>query len=246
MKLALPPRHKLSREEQRSLRGHLVLLKRLGFTSPVIFDVGAHEGTVSRAYYTHSQRLGLLPEIWAFEPAEQSYQTLVREVPGLRGHRNVALGTSVGSGTLNSYTDNTANSLLAIDQRVVAISGNYRAVPAAQVAISTLDVETGLAGCTPNLVKIDVQGSELDVLRGGEMVVRGLGGHVAPALVVVEFTVATCYENQTLLHELLAFMAQARYRLWSIDRTVATQAGNLYFGDLCFVSEESYERLGAI
>lgn len=246
MKIPRTPRHKLSRDEKRSLLGHLVLLKRLGLISPVIFDVGAHEGTVSAVYSKQSRRLGLDPEIWAFEPAERAYHTLVREVPGLRGYRNVALGTSVGSGTLNSFTDNTVNSLLAIDQRVVAISGNYTAVAPDQVAISTLDVETGLAGSSPDLVKIDVQGSELDVLRGGETVLRGLGGHVAPALVVVEFTVATQYGNQTALHELLGFMNQASYCLWSIDRTVPAKAGNLYFGDLCFVSEASYERLGAI
>lgn len=241
-----PLRHKLSRDEKRAYRGHLVLLQRLGIISPVVFDVGAHEGTVSMAYLTQSQRLGLVPEIWAFEPAEMAYETLVREVPGLRGYRNVALGTSVGIGTLNSFTDNTVNSLLAIDQRVVAISGNYVAVPTAQVPISTLEVETGLAGSSPDLVKIDVQGSELDVLRGGETVFRGIGGHVAPALVVVEFTVAACYENQTALHELLGFMNRTGFRLWSIDRTVQAKAGNLYFGDMCFVSEASYERLGAI
>lgn len=85
----------------------------------------------------------------------------------MRGHRNVAPGISVGSATLNSYTDYTANSLLAIDQQVVEILSNYEAFPATPVAISTLDIGTDLAGRTPNLVKITVQGSKLDVLRAG-------------------------------------------------------------------------------
>ncbi len=119
----------------------------------VVVDVGANVGEVSIVV---SQRVGPTGQVFAFEPAPRIYGYLrgnldlndcTNVIP-----RNLALAASPGSVRM---TDDRRD-----DMNRVTNDGSL------SVPCSTLDLEVP-APLSPALLKIDVEGSELFVLKGG-------------------------------------------------------------------------------
>ena len=87
------------RSERASVKAHVKLLQSLSITSPLIFDIGAHAGLVSKQYIRFCKRKKLLPKIVAFEP-QQSQLPLLQKNLGHHGEiRNLAVGGSGGAPT---------------------------------------------------------------------------------------------------------------------------------------------------
>jgi FkbM family methyltransferase len=142
----------------------LALLKRQGWNPQTIFDVGASDGAWSKFI------VPLFPEARyeLFEPGVDAYERYGRGMQRrLKAHPNfhlhkTALGSAPGKITLHADEHFVGGTTLAIDP---AIPGFTRY----EVPVTTIDdvVARGQAPI-PNLVKIDVQGGELDILKGAE------------------------------------------------------------------------------
>jgi FkbM family methyltransferase len=146
--------------------GELYALKRfakalpLNFT-PVVFDVGANRGHFSLAAL---EILGLRTKIYCFEPSVAAFRLLretLRDYPMVRCY-NLGFGEYESSATL--YLDKEASGCASLYERkglVIEL--------AEQVQIRTLD-----GFCAENdinrihYLKLDVEGHELAVLRGGQ------------------------------------------------------------------------------
>jgi FkbM family methyltransferase len=109
---------------------------------------------------------------------------------------------------------------VCIPQRVVPV-----------VAIDSL-VKRGTIAI-PDVVKVDVQGYELEVLRGA----RCLFGHTAAF--ILETSLFEFLSGQPLLHDVVSFMAERGYVLYDIPHTSRRPFdGSLAQADLCFVRKD--------
>lgn len=138
------------------------LLREQGKESFVIFDVGANYGFVSFAWHTGLEQS---TDIVMFEP-HPGLCSLLRETIDLNGFTGIcveplALGDSPGRIGINLY-EGTANIIdLKVQRKGVA-----------QVEQMTMDAYVEASGKYPDLIKIDVDGYELNVLRGMQETVR--------------------------------------------------------------------------
>jgi FkbM family methyltransferase len=151
------------------LQQALVRLLRPG---AAVWDVGAHIGFFS---LLAARLVGPDGVVHAFEPMSANRERLQASV-ALNPGANVvvherALSAAPGRAELHGHDHSTMWSLVDTGR------------DGQPVEVVTLDLLAGELG-TPQLIKIDVEGAEVDVLRGGETL---LGGASRPVL-LVEFT----------------------------------------------------------
>ena len=120
-------------------------------------DVGSNRGQVLK----EAVRVAPGAQHIAFEPIPRLAAELTASFPGVIC-RQLALGATPGAAQFCYFTKLDGWSGL---RRNPEISDERGAPELIDVRVSTLDVE--MAELTPTLIKIDVEGAELDVLEGG-------------------------------------------------------------------------------
>ncbi|MCW2405013.1 FkbM family methyltransferase [Sphingobium sp. B1D7B] len=150
----------LRRPEMAAVHVSCVLMKRLRdrLCPPggVFVDIGAHIGSVIAAV----QRYSAPSQIIAFEAIPEKVERLRAKFPGVEIHQ-CALGERAGEVEFTIDLVETGNSSLN-----TAVQGRSAAHKVISVEMQTLDHLMG--GHRVDLMKIDVEGAELGVLRGGE------------------------------------------------------------------------------
>lgn len=138
-------------------------LARLTAADPLrtIFDVGGNFGQTALHFATAFPSV----EILTFEPVPSSFSRL-REATAHLGRIkafNVALGESAGASTINLTPSAGSNTLLPTEGATGTVA----------IQVDTLDRVAEANGIgTIDLLKIDVEGYELQVLKGGEKLLR--------------------------------------------------------------------------
>ncbi|MCP9440071.1 MAG: FkbM family methyltransferase [Nitrospira sp.] len=135
------------------------LLRRVLGEGGVFVDVGANVG-----YFTKvaSELVGTSGKVLAFEPMPAALRLLRMNTAGLANVTVFPLALSDTSGTATFYVRKKGDtSSLSPDSEASPVS----------VTVSTLD-ERLVDQPRIDLIKIDVEGSELDVLRGGQTILR--------------------------------------------------------------------------
>lgn len=160
-----------------------------------VIDIGANVGDF--AFTAHP----LFPraQFYSFEPLPDSYEQMLRHLAHLPRHKafNFALGNQSGELTLQRSSQSPSSSFLTMaDAHKAAFPRSASSVPVT-VKIERLDdVAPQLDIKHPLLIKIDVQGYEDQVLRGGERTVR------QAALLIIETSFRTLYEGQPLFADM--------------------------------------------
>jgi FkbM family methyltransferase len=176
--------------------------KARGFRPSLIFDVGASDG-----WWTSMVR-PIFPgaRFVLVEPRETGREPTVR----------AAVGAREGSAMLTDW--DTASTLVPIDQPGVV----QYAVP-----VTTLDRLAERFGI-PDLVKLDIEGLELDALRGaGTLLGR-------TELFVVEVAMYRFVERP-VFHEVVAYMAERGYFVYDVASFIRRPYdGAVGLMDLCF------------
>lgn len=208
----------------------LLHAKKIGFTPRTVIDVGAAWGKWSRecsAVFPDAEYL-------LIEPLEEYQQDLQDTVAAI-GHAAIVplvLKSESGIAQFNVHPDLEGSSLF-LEEGGVAVNGFTRTLPA-----GTLDVviaEKGAEG--PCLLKLDVQGAELDVLRGAEELLQ------KTEYVILETSLFAAYDNVPLLHEVIAFMAARGFVPYDILGLLYRPLdGALCQADVCFVKESGMFR----
>lgn len=192
----------------RQERPLLELLEELVEPGMEVVDAGTFLGWITLAA---AARVGERGRVWAFEPRAASRALLERSCRrnGLRQVTVVpaALGGASGAGFLAT----PANPAMA---RLTAAPGGSRE----PVEVTTLDAWRKASGARPALVKIDVEGSELDLLRGAARTLREL----RPVLAVEVHRGGGIALDPEELGELLR---AAGYRLWPLGSRREGEAG---------------------
>jgi FkbM family methyltransferase len=137
----------------------MVFLQRFLRSGDIFYDVGANSGPFAVL------AAGLGCAVTAFEPVSQTFQRLSEHATLNRNHGaltplNVAVGSH--SGTLRMTTGfGTGNHVLKPQEDA----------PFVEVPVVTLD-EIANERSTPNFIKMDVEGHELEALRGAESILQ--------------------------------------------------------------------------
>ena len=162
----------------------------------VFVDIGSNLGW----YSLLATSLNSKSEVFAFEPVDSVREKLQQNLKR-NGHLNThvkacALGTNPHTGQIWSYSGNNGmHTLHPVEE--------WGAKPGEEVRIETLDQFMELF-CQPNLpilVKLDVEGSEMDVLKGGISLLK-----VDNVQMIIEVNETMLLAGGTSAEELFAFL----------------------------------------
>ena len=191
------------------------LLKKNHTASPVIFDVGAYKGNWIKIYLKSFPKLrGFL-----FEPYRISYEYLIKRFKNKNRLSifNIALSSDIGTLDVNVNTKAYTNSLLELDPLASDSWKNdeLQHKEKMKVLVSTLDsfyenISKNINRI--NLLKLDVQGLEHEVLKGG----HNLLDKKLVDIILIEMLVAPTYKKQSQLSKLFEIFENYDYVLYGI------------------------------
>jgi len=135
----------------------------------VVFDIGAHHGWFFHCWLDWCPNA----EVHAFEPFPPSYQAILRQygVDPRVSLRQTGVGATVGEQTFYVLNESTVSNSFLVPNREVWESVRYNTglVTETTVPVTTIDAYVDQQHVEQiYLVKIDVQGYEMHVLRGAE------------------------------------------------------------------------------
>jgi FkbM family methyltransferase len=217
---------------------YLVTRQLIVATEPVIFDVGANVGQTARRY----RELFPQASIHCFEPFVPSFRQLQAALAGDARVElyAVALAAKSGSALLKANRSSATNSLLASDERAAHYWGPELLDTQSEVEVETRTLDDFCEERTVahiDVLKLDVQGTEYAVLEGA----RALLTSQQIDLVYMEVIMAPTYVGQRGLHDYLALMDAANYRLFDFYNP-ARRDGRLIQSDIIFLSASFLER----
>ncbi|MDQ2867328.1 MAG: FkbM family methyltransferase [Verrucomicrobiota bacterium] len=204
-------------------------LRRLNIGTVV--DVGANEGQFIRTAQA------LLPQrpILAFEPNPQHLESLRTLLAGTAGSEalNMACGREQSQMSLNVSEFSPASSLLPITPAIIGKFPEAATARTISVEVARLDhiVKQRAQLPRPLLLKLDVQGFELEVLRGTTQVFPEV------AAIVCEVTTVSFYEGQTAFGELCTFLREHGFRVVDLGEPVRGDDEEAMWFDIAFRNE---------
>jgi FkbM family methyltransferase len=202
--------------------------ERVGLPSELktVLDVGANRGQFALVALRRWPDARLV----CFEPLDTARRQLTEVVGGSGAEiRDVALAEQAGEVEFHVSRADDSSSLLPITPRQAAMFPGTDEVRTMPVRTARLDVELAgepLAG--PVLLKIDVQGGELGVLRGAV----GLLDQID--VIMVECSFVEFYAGQPLAHELIEFLAAHEFVLTSAGSPTMDGQGRVVQLDFVF------------
>jgi FkbM family methyltransferase len=213
--------------------GHIDSLELLDLLRPnppqVIYDIGANVGTwtlLAKALFPSA-------EIHAFEPLPfhaRQFQEAVASVAGVALHE-IALGSQTGE-TRMKITDFTdASSILSLTETA---KRHWNLKEAREISVQIHRLDDWILNERlpyPDLIKLDVQGFELEVLRGAPLSLANTSA------ILTEVSFFEVYRNQCLFHELSVFLAESGFRLVAL-RGATEGKVPLLQSEALFLSEE--------
>ena len=173
------------------------IFRKIFGTEKIVFvDIGSNLGW----YSLLATSLNSKSEVFAFEPVNSVREKLQKNLKR-NGYLNThvkacALGTNPHTAQIWSYSGNNGMHTLHPVKE-------WGAKPGEEVRIETLDQFMGLF-CQPNLpilVKLDVEGSEMDVLKGGISLLK-----VDNVQMIIEVNATMLLAGGTSAEELFAFL----------------------------------------
>ncbi|WP_299416252.1 FkbM family methyltransferase [Acaryochloris sp. IP29b_bin.148] len=164
-----------------------------------IFDIGANVGQSAIAFHA------LFPsaQIYSFEPVPDCFETLKARTRGISNIHafNTALGTIVGEMEFERNEFPACSSFLPLSKSHITLFNYAVQTNTIKVQVDTLD--NFASQCTlpsPIMLKIDVQGFEEKVLRGGESLVR------RSSVLIIETSFKALYEGQPLFKDIYSIL----------------------------------------
>ena len=211
--------------------------------SPQIFDVGANRGQSLAEYGKWFSQAS----VYCFEPNPRLIEYIKQVADEIRGVRAtifpIALGSENGSAQFNEFSDDGVSSFLEPEDFLAPLNteswlleSNYL------VQINTIDGIVNEIGSSPDILKIDTQGFDLEVLRGGAKTLSAQG----ISIIGVECYFARNYKGQSYFWDIAKFLESNNYHFHSFTRLVRTRSSNIYFGDATFVSDTAWKKLGLL
>jgi FkbM family methyltransferase len=195
--------------------------------SNAIVDVGGAGGVISGIFSQHFPNA----RVYAFEPIKKTFEGLVERTRGNPQITAINKGLGSRADTLSIHVASrpTASSIFQMEEKInnEYFAENLREVRSEQITISTLDDEIP-SDIEVNIIKIDVQGYELEVLRGGLSTLK------RTAIVILELQNHELYVDAPKYYELDSFLREQDFNLYNIVPSIR-QHKKLYEWDGIYV-----------
>lgn len=111
------------------------------------------------------------------------------------------------------------------------MAGPKQTINVEVISIDDFLQEAGIAGV--DILKFDIQGGELNALRGSESLLEA--GNTA--LIYTEIMFIPHYEGSPLFHEIWSFLAGYNYSLFDVYDLHRASNGQIRYGDALFVND---------
>ena len=204
-------------------------MKEIGFNPDVVFDCGASVGH-------WSWEVGKLfkgTQIIAIEPNPKVTPVTINQLSKLNPQpiiEECAIGAENGTAFLNIWdNDETKMSGSSLKEHV---QGNP--LQKIEVKLKTLDTISNEHNIQPTLVKLDLQGYELDALKGASKLLQ------STEVFIIEFGCLQAYIDRTTPNDLMSLMYNNDYCLYDIVDLIYRPYDNaLTGGDFFFVKNDS-------
>jgi FkbM family methyltransferase len=180
---------------------HIQAIERL--VPKTLIDVGANKGQFSVV----ARHLFPQIDIYAFEPLETERMRFKEVVGGSVNLFSVALGSKTGSARFHVTSRLDSSSLFVPGQGQKQAYG-VEAVSSIAVEVACLsDVIDENRLARPVLLKLDVQGAELDVLRGAEPMLDAID------YIYCETSFLPLYDQQPLANDLAFYLISQGFHM---------------------------------
>jgi len=192
-----------------------------------VVDVGANRGQFALF------ALNSFPSatVHSFEPLPEALEVLgrlARSEHRLRIHP-VAIGARSGDETLHVAAAGDSSSLLPITQLQTDLFPGTHEVGTATVPVLTLaEALSSTELQPPAMLKVDTQGTELEVLQGAGPILTSF------ATILVEASFLRFYEGQALASEIVAFLHGRGFALSGIQSLSRDNGGRSLQADFLF------------
>lgn len=208
---------------------HRLILQKFHFD--LIVDVGANRGQFALI----SRKIFPRAKIHSFEPLEEPAQIFRRIFDG---DPNVtlhvcAVGREKTTATIHVTKDDDSSSMLAITKEQASMFPGATEKETRQVSVMPLSQALGNISIPPaSLMKIDVQGFELNVLQGCEDILNKFSD------LYIECSFIELYEGQALAHQVIAWLEQRNFILLGIHNMCYQKNGMALQGDFLFTQKK--------
>ena len=225
-----------SKELLRALVRHRVLVGAehrhlLGPDLSTVVDIGANRGQFSLAVREWAPRA----RVFAFEPLADPAARFRKVFQGDAGVilHQAAIGPEPGEAIIHVSAADDSSSLLPISkiqERLYPGTGEVRTetIRVARLADCVAPAEI----VPPALLKLDVQGFELEALRGCEDLLKGF------AQVYAECSFVELYAGQALADDVIAWLRARGFRLSGVFHLGYDPGGRAVQGDFLFTSTD--------
>ena len=210
---------------------HANILKNLGSENyQTVVDIGANRGQFALIVHKHFPRARII----SFEPLEEPakiFRRIFRNDPNVTLH-TVAIGREKTTATIHVTREDDSSSLLPITKAQSSLFPGAIEKETRQVAVLTLSEALGTTSIPPaSLLKIDVQGFELEVLQGCEDILERFS-HL-----YIECSFIELYEGQALAHQIIVWLEQRNFFLSDIHNLYYGKNGKAVQGDFLFTHQ---------
>ena len=198
-----------------------------------LVDIGASGGLEPR-WLTLGQNI----KAFLFEPDKRSFENLAKH-DYVEKIFNIGLGASESKETIYLCKKPQVSSLLKPRHNFLSHFQNserFNVISEESIDLSTLDICLGDIADDCDFVKIDTQGTELDILKGGDTL---LNSQIIGLELEIEFV--RMYEEQPLFGDVCAYLDDKGYEFFDFvnlcrwERDKYTLYGQAVFGDALFL-----------
>ena len=198
-----------------------------GLDCRTVVDIGANRGQFALV----ARRCLPRARVLSFEPlpaAAAKFRAVFADDDRVTLHE-AAIGPVRGNATLHISRRDDSSSLLPITATQVALFPGTAEVATATVRVAPLREFILVPDILPPaLLKLDVQGFELEALRGCEEMLGQF------AFVYAECSFVELYAGQAMAHEVIAWLRERGFRLRGVHNTEDDRGGRAIQADFLF------------
>jgi FkbM family methyltransferase len=185
----------------------------------LVLDVGANTGPFARTL----RDAGYGGRIVSFEPQRAAFDELQAACSGDLAWecQKIALGSIDGEVELHLAGNSSSSSLLQMTERHVTAAPESRYVGSERVAVRRLDTIRDEVSRREDIVylKADVQGFELEVLRGAEQTLEQV------TLAEVELSLTPLYRGSPTLADVVDYLEKRDFELLGLETVLVSRDG---------------------